>query len=438
MSETTISVPKTINGYIKVENDGEIDINAILLLGASSKRGDSSKIGFFGSGLKYALAVLLKNNIPFHIYSGEKEIKVSTTKEKFRGVDVEIIKVNNRKTSLTTDMGPDWKPWFAIREIYCNAIDEGNHDIGISKEPTPVKGKTTFFVKFDYQLSELFSNWNLYFSEKREDIVHSSAEQGTTVFSGNKDRFIIYRKGVQAHIDSQKSLYHYDLTWATINESRILSSYWQINYSLPKIWGKIATKEMIIELFNNFSNTVEEKLDWDGVSYFNKNWLEVINNRTLIVDSVAGFFMEEIASNRDGHLILPAKIVQSLKSYFGHRIKVRGMTDEAEDDIEIPITKEQVKDCNFAVKFLKKGGINVEASIKIFQFKQESKLGEARNGEIRLSPKIFGMGRRKVIAVILEEASHLESGAGDKSRSFQDYLLNMVINSIQDKLEIRL
>ena len=51
--------------YLKIVNKGEIYEKAFTLIGASTKRGDDSKIGFFGSGLKYAMAVLLRNEIHF-------------------------------------------------------------------------------------------------------------------------------------------------------------------------------------------------------------------------------------------------------------------------------------------------------------------------------------------------------------------------------------
>lgn len=48
--------------YLKIENEGTVPVEAFTLIGASSKRDDSSKIGMFGSGNKYALAYLLRNN----------------------------------------------------------------------------------------------------------------------------------------------------------------------------------------------------------------------------------------------------------------------------------------------------------------------------------------------------------------------------------------
>ena len=51
------------------ENTGEIDILSISSFGVSVKEGDSP-IGFFGTGLKYAIAVLLRHNQKITAYCG--------------------------------------------------------------------------------------------------------------------------------------------------------------------------------------------------------------------------------------------------------------------------------------------------------------------------------------------------------------------------------
>ena len=56
-----------MENYLIIRNKGIIVEEAITLLGASSKRDDDSKIGYFGSGLKYALACFLRNNRKFFI-----------------------------------------------------------------------------------------------------------------------------------------------------------------------------------------------------------------------------------------------------------------------------------------------------------------------------------------------------------------------------------
>ena len=67
-------------------NPGTIDHRAFTMLGLSAKEGDKSKkIGFFGTGFKYALAVLLRENHYVQIVSGEDTYTFSIADEDFRG-----------------------------------------------------------------------------------------------------------------------------------------------------------------------------------------------------------------------------------------------------------------------------------------------------------------------------------------------------------------
>ena len=419
-------------GFIKIQNKGEIDINSLLLLGASSKKENKDAIGYFGSGLKYSIAVLLKNKIKFHIFSGEKEIKVTTVKKNFRGISFEVIKINNRLTSLTTEMGPNWRSWFAVREIYCNAIDEGESSLKLSDSVVGEKEKTTIFISFDERLKDMFDNWNDYFSDKREDLIVDDA--GTKIFSGNSKKIIIYRKGIQCYESKQKALFHYDLKWIEINESRIIDSHWSLTAYLPDYIAKIATKEIVVRFFDNYKDTFESTLLWGSVIYFNENWLKVINGRRLVIDSVAGYFTDQIA--KGDCLILPKELIESLRNYFGTKIIVLGISNDFEEGIKLEITERQALYITDALGFLKKGGIIVDAPIVVYKFEDKDTLGLAENGEIRLSQHLFEMGKREVISTILEEASHIESGYGDKTREFQNFLFNKLISLLEDKVGV--
>src|SRR5690606_23195208 len=102
------------------------DVNAFTLIGATTKRDDNTKIGLYGSGNKYAISALIRNNIDFRVFSGDNEIRFSTKETTFRDKNFSIITINGKDTSLTTNMGgEDWDDPFApIREIYSNALDE--------------------------------------------------------------------------------------------------------------------------------------------------------------------------------------------------------------------------------------------------------------------------------------------------------------------------
>lgn len=425
-----------MKGYIKIVNKGEIDVDALMLLGATSKRGDDSKIGYFGSGLKYALAVLLRNKIDFKIYAGDKEIKVTLGKKEFRGKTFDVIKVNGKFTSLTTEMGVDWEPWFAVREVYCNAIDEGEASMKVSETLGGEAGFTTVYIKNEYVLADLFENWNKFFSEKRTDVLAESEALNTRIFEGNKHELLVYRKGVRVHQADRKCLFHYDLGWIKINESRVVASQFEMMLGIPRVLGKMATPSMIAKIFDGYQDTFEKDLSWSSVNIFNNDWLEMIGGRKIVIDTVAGYFMEEMANSKC--LLLPEDLAIALKDYFGTKVNVLGKTDKYESGFLMKATPEQEVAITEAKAFLAKGDIDVTYPIVVFHFSEESKLGEANSGTIRLSPKLFDMGKRNVVITMLEEFAHLQSGFGDKTRSFQDFLFHKWMTLLENKIGERL
>ena len=138
-----------MKSYILIQNDGEIETNSFELIGASTKRDEKGKIGFFGSGLKYSIAYMMRKGIDFKIFSGLNELKFTTTKEQLKGKDFERICINGKETSYTVTMGPTWtKDWFILREVYCNALDEGSCTLVRSTANVfPSEGKTRIFIE---------------------------------------------------------------------------------------------------------------------------------------------------------------------------------------------------------------------------------------------------------------------------------------------------
>ena len=57
--------------YLKIQNNGLLDIRLVALMGGTTKSKDTFKIGQFGTGLKYTLAFLYRNNIDFKVFVGQ-------------------------------------------------------------------------------------------------------------------------------------------------------------------------------------------------------------------------------------------------------------------------------------------------------------------------------------------------------------------------------
>lgn len=117
------------------ETPGLIDMRAFTIIGAHAKPNSTNPIGFFGSGLKYVMAILVRLGAEPIVWIGEDKLTFSKKTSKFRGTDLETIKMtvlkagNKRATSyelpFTTRYGARWDVWMAFRELESNTRDEG-------------------------------------------------------------------------------------------------------------------------------------------------------------------------------------------------------------------------------------------------------------------------------------------------------------------------
>jgi hypothetical protein len=139
--------------HVIFENDGEIDAAAIRTFGVSVKQGDNP-IGFFGTGLKYALAILLRTGHSVAIQSGLEKHRFALKDVTIRGETFQVVTMNRRELGFTTQVGKTWELWMAYRELYCNCKDEGG-SVFIADQPRkPVSGKTRIIVGGDDFLAE--------------------------------------------------------------------------------------------------------------------------------------------------------------------------------------------------------------------------------------------------------------------------------------------
>lgn len=408
--------------YTAFINPGEVPVNAFKLLGASSKRGDASKIGFFGTGLKYALAVLLREGVDFRVFSGLKEIKIGTRTTDFAGQKVQVITVNGEKTSITIDAGIDWKGWYAIREIYSNAIDEGG-SIEI-EELKPEAGKTKIYIRDEeHKLGDVFSNWQRYFAAKRKPLFANSDGRILPKMVGQQG-FNVYRKGILVLEEPRMSLFDYDINDIEINESRVVK-YRFMASKMASTMVAHAPVDIINQVFalmrdKNRSEYLEWQNEfWEYTSGFSESWIEAINGRELVPNDYAGKFELDETS-----LVLPDRLIDKLKNYFGKQIKSPG------DGENYIIDKDQsgVAALSPAFKRLAAIGYEYEGETVIVHFNSRNTYGMCADGKIFIDKRVLDMTDRDIDMVLLEEIVHYHTGYDDFSRELQTYLFKEVIN----------
>lgn len=211
--------------YLRISNDGLICPEDLILIGSSTKREQSGKIGMFGSGWKYALSWLLRNECDPKIFSGNSEIIIDSNIKLHRDNPVNVITVNGQESSLTTQMGPKWTGWMALREVISNAIDEGNHSITTQWMPefSGVEGKTVIFVPMNHELAEVMMKYDMYFSFNRKE--NYSFENGRIFIKKEESQINVYRRGIRCFDEKIVSKLDFDLYNVDINEDRLASQY---------------------------------------------------------------------------------------------------------------------------------------------------------------------------------------------------------------------
>jgi len=420
--------------YLKISNNTEIDVNAFRLIGACTKRDDNSKIGYFGSGLKYAIAVLLRDNVGLKVYSGKKEFPITVESEIFRGQPFNIVSVCGKKTSLTTSMGVDWKAWQAVREIFCNALDESEPSHEIVNSIEPKKGTTSFYIPIENKdVQYIIDNWDKYFAHNRKPIVGDCCK----IYESIGDKVNVYRKGIRCWDEKFDSLYDYDFSKIDISESRTAKYSWEIKEGIAKLWGKYATNQMITRLVRLYKvpketeACIENLADWNYAEFSNI-WLEYFKDKILVPQQFAGWFPR--ITEKPNAVIVNITLMRCLKETFGDAITVA--TEEMDSYGQYCIAEMDarqaylLKEC---MSFLEEVKLSIPYDIRLAIFNDKKILGMAKKGKILLSAKLFDMGKKRIVTTIIEECAHLESDQSDDSRGFQDYLVGQIVTMLENQ-----
>jgi hypothetical protein len=423
--------------WLLIENKGEIDINALILMGGSTKRDSTTSIGYYGSGNKYAIALLLKHEIGLKIYAGEKEVVLTTEDVSFREKSFKKILVDGKETSLTTDMGPQWDIWMTVREFVSNAIDEGTNNIVPST--TTVSGKegyTRIYVEHVQEIQDVVNNWNLYFSFDRTDAIVEIDNKRIYPNICERHACVLYRRGIRCQNEGT-SLFHYDLPNFQINESRVIDKMWRAKEEITKMVVCHATKEIAEDILkkafkeDNYTETCLEYMnDTYSTEKLSRGWQDAIGDKIICNQDLGGFYIEKL--NGNPHYLVSKQLARKIKKDFPD-VSVYGIGDDDEvfhDEIDQTVKMQyQLKKATEALTDMK---YSINYPIKVVNFSDANILGQAKNKMILLSGKLFDKGIREIALTIMEEQEHIETGYSDKSRAFQDHLFNKWLSSMEE------
>lgn len=423
--------------YIKLQNQGLMDIRLLSLMGGTTKSKDEFKIGQWGSGLKYSLAYLLKNNIAFRIFIGKDEVIIDTVSETIRDEVFEILRVNGEKTSITTHMGGNaWEPWTIIRELWCNCLDEGGYLRELTSDIAGEEDKTTFYIQAIPDFMNVWENWLNYFVH---DVDPMWENHSFKVYSGG-EHLRLYKQGVLIYQDEKKkSLFCYDIRDAEINELR--------EYKGSVSWAMVrclagAGENVIAYFLENITDAYyEANMDYDWYTNFSTDWRKVIGNAKIIHQKAIDTMIERgVEFDSATCIVVPENVYKFLTKEFAGVGALR-MADKVNEFYEIFDTHLESK-IKQALVILEACGYYMSPELKfvygIFGDKNIWAKIHMDTKEVMISEGVKNRSLREICSTLIEENEHFNTGFSDCSRPFQSHFINLYTKTLLEKNSIEL
>jgi hypothetical protein len=415
--------------YLQIKNQGMIEAQALTLMGASSKVGDSSKIGMFGSGNKYAIAFFIRNNIGLKVFTGKKEIKITTEIQEFREQSFSVILIDGQKTSITTTMGKDWILWQAIREIYCNALDEGSDDIKIVDDISPMENETHFYIEMTTEIEHFMGNFDNYFTKDKTIVQENEVGQ---IFTCSDALVNVFRKGIRCWDSHKTSVYDYNFNEMDINESRVVRYQWEIYESFFQLLIRSTDNEVMDRIFGAMRDRLNFEclagmcisLPIDKSSTKFKNY--VYTNKFAPLEMGGSLTEKEV----EEFTIVPLSVYEAIEPLMNEDNKAEAFRKSTGGEFFFEIenlSQLQQVTMDRAMEFFKECKYDINYEIVPVQFVKKHILGMAENNKIYVSDIAIEKGVHDLCNTIIEEQIHLKYETEDHSRLFQTSAINEML-----------
>lgn len=382
---------------VSLTNAGLIPMEAVTTMGVSAKDGENP-IGFFGTGLKYAIASLLRCSHKITIWRGLDRYDFAAEPAMVRGKEFDFIRMTgpegSERLGFTTHLGAHWETWQVFRELYSNCLDEQGEMTFARIDPQA--DHTTIWVSGS-AFADAARSCDRYFLKSKP------LPSGTLVDIHPGPSIGLYYRGVLvANLDGV-SAHTYNLkTATTLTEDRTLkdgySAYSHIAYTL----ANCADADILEAALCN-------------VAGFEKS---------LTFNSPCETFAETVMGlcERRGVAAVIGSAVKAAETWAQREARVNACELSGRE-------REEVAD---AKAFLARLGYPVTAPIVVAETLGPDVFGMAKKGTIYLARITINRGGNFLIGTILEEQLHLSHGFRDESRRFQDFLIDLVVKIAKD------
>lgn len=396
---------------ITFRNKGALDVRAITTFGVSSKENDNA-IGFFGTGLKYAISILLRNNCGVTIKTDGRTYSFYTVNESIRVNDFNTVYMNvedgegnvhDERLAFTTELGKTWELWQAYREIYCNCIDEGGEvtdDAGASINDSA--GSTLVAVSggafkrlHDVRYEEVLcpQTHKVYDDARICQIRHGESKR-------------VYYRGIRAYELNKPAMHTYNLLAPMeLSEDRSIKYQFYITQAIAAALTQCDDEELLRKVLLAPDGTLEASIDFahcPGVA-----------DGPIFADVVRSLMREN-----------PTRINRSAMAATKMCI-ADTLPEESETSVLRGVNAERLEK---AVAFCTDIGFDVSRyPIIVVEHIDIGVQGLAHKGKIYVTRVAFEMGTKALAGALIEEFIHLSHKCDDMTREMQNILIDRIV-----------
>lgn len=388
-------------------NPGIIDLLGVRTFGVNAKENDNP-IGFFGTGLKYALAVIIRNGGSVSLFRGKKEEHTfGVAKTEMRSKEFSLITMTTggkaEELAFTTELGKTWEAWQAFRELYCNMMDERgvcySSPLSIAQLGDRCKDNETSFIVDWPDFHKVYENKSKYFLESSPIY----AGNGVEIHNGASRN--IYYQGVRIGETEKACKYTYNIiNPLELTEDRTIRYTFELDWRVSKCIFNCRQLQLLCDWLSAEECFVEHKMDL-------RSGCGSASPPEPFIEAVTLLKKQRQFVNF------------SALTYFAKKERENMMPTEGN------LSPVEQQCLNRAIDFLTKLGYPVSKyPIVVVDNLGKDVLGQAEFNKIFISRRAFIMGTRTVAGTLFEEFTHLDKGYHDESRDFQNYLIDLVMS----------
>lgn len=383
-------------------NPGTIDLQMTQIFGVNVKETENP-IGHFGTGLKYAIAIVLRLDGEITIYSGLNKYTFHAEEVEIRGKMFKLVKMqgphSTERLPFTLELGKDWKPWMAYRELYSNALDEHGQVTSGYISPSP---DTTVIQVLCPELDEVYEKRGEYFLDK---VTVGSVMNYEIHDKPQVTKYAFYR-GIRVGEFPKPGVFCYNAVGSVdLSEDRTLSSEYVFTRQTQR-----AILQLPEDMLQRILTAGENYWEWSCT-----DWDNLLYGSTIPDDILAK--LKNIAATH--YARLPPSIINLLERHTEPK--------------SLTLTPVQEKMVERGKTFLEEIGYPITYPIKAVDSLDQGILGMAKDGHIYLTKAAFDGGTKVITGTLLEEQFHLAYGLSDCSRGLQNKLLDTIISLGEEK-----